>query len=1094
MPAAPDFRLYHGNALDVLAELLARELKAVPPGTSLLEPDTILIPQPSMRRWLQATLAERHGIAANLRFLAPGEFVGEVLAANVPGHDDARSIEPSRLVWRIYAVLQDAASRKSPAIAAALDRYLDGPDRALRAWSLAHALADVFTKYQAWRRDWLLAWDRGADRDDWQAELWRRATRGIAHRAQAIDRFLHAFDGADAPVPRGLPARIFAFACLNVSPDVLRIMTAAARGATVHFYLPTPTRKYWGDLVTLRERLATGADDPLDDGENPLLAAWGRAGRDFIATLFSYEIVAPREIDAYAEPRPRGLLQRLQLDLLERRAPHGEKLDVASIERDRTLQIHACHTRAREVEVLHDQLRALFEDDPTLEARDVAVMTPDINLYAPTIAAVFGGAQGTPRFIPYTVADESSLVASPVADLALRILALERARLTSNEVLDLIALPPLMRRFDLDTESVDRLRDWIQQAGARWGLDAAHRARLGAPADDAFTWRFALDRLLIGHAAGDDTDVAGVAPWPDLEGHALDALDALIHLLAIVERAALDVSHAHTPADWQALLTTALEALLPPNPADAADARARDRVFGEIDAFGRAAAEAGLGDVLPADVVRAHFAARFAEADARQPFLAGGVTFCRMVPMRLIPFRVICLLGLNDRDFPRQEPSPVLNRLAAALDKPGQRRRGDRSVRDDDRFLFLQLITAAERVVYLSYIGRDAIDGSSREPSIVVSELLDAASQYFDDPAKARERLAVEHALQPFGKARDDDARRVRFDPAWKEALRTTPAAHPLPAFVASPLPRDSAGAAEVDYATLRRFFVDAPRLFLRERLGIRLDDDEAHLPEAEPFVAADALERFSVQQRVYETLLADASIDEAALCRRLQAEALLPPGAAGAVRLREIARQAQPIVAAVRAARRGTPAPVPIALTLGDVRLGGTLVDVDDAHALRTKIGEPKGRDIIRWHLDALVLAALGDPRGVLTFATFGPGDVGPYPVAAPAGEAARETLRWLIALMRDGFASPLPFRPGAGWAWYEQWLATHDAERADDAAAKNWTNRAGGGEGSDAATVLALRGASPFADEQATVRFRTLTRALFDALREARVPESAP
>ncbi|HEY6892697.1 MAG TPA: exodeoxyribonuclease V subunit gamma, partial [Rhodanobacteraceae bacterium] len=889
MPAAPDFRLYHGNALDVLAELLARELKEVPPGTSLLEPDTILIPQPSMRRWLQATLAERHGIAANLRFLAPGEFVGEVLAANLPDENEARTIEPSRLVWRIYAALEDPASRKSPAIAAALDRYLDGPDRALRAWSLAHALADVFAKYQAWRRDWLLAWDRGADRDDWQAELWRRATRGIAHRAHAIDRFLRAFDGIDAPVPRGLPARVFAFACLNVSPDVLRIMTAAARGATVHFYLPTPTKKYWGDLVTLRERLASDADDPLDDGENPLLAAWGRAGRDFIATLFSYEIVAPREIDAYAAPKPRGLLQRLQLDLLERRAPHGDKLAVAAIERDATLQIHACHTRAREVEVLHDRLRALFEADPTLQARDVAVMTPDINLYAPTIAAVFGGAQGTPRFIPYTVADESSLAASPIADLALRILGLERARLTSNEVLDLIALPPLMRRFDLDAESIDRLRDWIQNAGARWGLDAAHRARLGAPADDAFTWRFALDRLLLGHAAGDDTDIAGVAPWPELEGHALAALDALIHLLAIIERAALDVSDPHTPGDWQALLTTTLEALLPQNPSDAADARARDRVFGEIDAFGRAAEEAGLDEPLPANVVRAHFAARFAEPDTRQPFLAGGVTFCRMVPMRLIPFRAICLIGLNDRDYPRQEPSPVLNRLSAALDKPGQRRRGDRSVRDDDRFLFLQLLTAAERVLYVSYVGRDAIDGSPREPSIVVSELLDVAAQYFDEPAKARERLVVEHALQPFGKARDDDARRVRFDPAWKEALRTTPAAHPLPAFVASPLPREAGAAEEIDYATLRRFFVDAPRFFLRERLGIRLDEDEAHLPEAEPFVAADALERFSVQQRVYEAVLADARIDEAALCRRLQAEALLPPGAAGAVRLREI-------------------------------------------------------------------------------------------------------------------------------------------------------------------------------------------------------------
>ncbi|HJT98901.1 MAG TPA: exodeoxyribonuclease V subunit gamma, partial [Rhodanobacteraceae bacterium] len=527
MPPAPDFRLYHGNALDVLAELLARELRNVPPGTGLFEPDTILIPQPSMRRWLQATLAERHGIAANLRFLAPGEFVGEVLKANVPDHDDARTIDASRLVWRLYPVLRDPGSRKSGAIAAELDRYLDGPDRDLRAWSLAHALADVFAKYQAWRRDWLLAWDRGERRDDWQAELWRRATRGVAHRAQAVDRFLRAFDGADAPAPRGLPARVFAFACLNVSPDVLRIMAVAARASTVHFYLPTPSRKYWGDLVTLRERLADGSADPFDAAENPLLAAWGGAGRDFVATLFSYEIVTPREIDAYSEPEPHGLLQRIQQDLLERRAPHGERLPLASIETERTLQIHACHTRAREIEVLHDQLRALIEDDPALEARDIAVMTPDINLYAPYIAAVFGGAEGSPRFIPYTIADESALAGSPVADLVLRILGLARARLTSNDVLDLIALPPLMRRFDLDAEAIDRLREWIGKAGARWGLDAQHRARLGAPADDAFTWRFALDRLLLGHASGSDADIDGVAPWPNLEGTALDALDAL---------------------------------------------------------------------------------------------------------------------------------------------------------------------------------------------------------------------------------------------------------------------------------------------------------------------------------------------------------------------------------------------------------------------------------------------------------------------------------------------------------------------------------------------------------------------------------------
>ena len=1087
-----DFRLYHGNALDVLAGLLAEELRMPAPGAGLLDPDTILIPQPAMRRWLQTTLAERHGIAANLRFLAPGEFVGEVLAANLGEREAPSTLDPEQLAWRVYAVLRDPAARADSAIERALGAYLGGVDAELKAFSLASVLADVFGKYQAWRRDWLLRWDRGADAGDWQAELWRRATKGLRHRAQAIDAFLRRYGSDDAPAPIGVPPRVFAFACLNISPDVLRVLATTARSATLHFYLPTPTRKYWGDLATLRERLASEAADPLEDGENPLLSAWGGAGRDFIATLFSYELVTPREIEIYAEPKPLGVLQRVQLDLLERRAPHGDKLPLAAIEHDRTLQVHACHTRLREIEVLHDQLRALIEDDPTLEARDVAVMTPDINDYAPHIAAVFGGAQGTPRFIPYTVADESSLASSPAADLVLRILGLSTAKLTSNEVLDLIALPPLMRRFDLDAESIDRLRDWIENAGARWGLDAAHRARLGAPADDAFTWRFALDRLLLGHAAGDDTDIAGVAPWPELEGHALDALDALIELLSLIARAADAVVRARTAADWQALLTKTLQALLPANPSDPADARARDRVFGEIDAFGRAAVEAELADVLPADVVRAHFAARFANTDVRQPFLAGGVTFCRMVPMRLIPFRVICLVGLNDRDYPRREASPVLNRLASALDKPGQRRRGDRSVRDDDRFLFLQLVSAADRVFYLSYIGHDANDGSAREPSVVVSELLDAAAAYYDDPAQARRRLVLHHPLQPFGRAPDTDPRRVRFDTAWSDALATVPGANALPAFVPSPLPAepDAAPVERIDYHALRKFLIDPPATFLRERLGMRLDREEAHLAETEPFVSADALEHFILLARVHDALIADATIDEAALCRRLQAEGELPPGGAGAQRLGEILRQARPITNAVHAVRKGELARLPFALELGDIRLAGTIDDIDDAHAIRTRVGKASARNQVRWHLDALVLAALGDPRPVLTFANFDAGDIGPRLLTQHPRDAARAALRWLAGLMQDGLAKPMPFRPAAAWAWLEAFAG--DVAEADEAASKQWANRRGG-EGTDEPTVLALRGAMPFVDASATLAFRTWAREVFAALRDARVPETA-
>ena len=228
MPApSSDFRLYHSNSLEVLAGLLATELRTPAPGQSLLAPDLVLIPQVAMRRWLQATLAAAHGIAANLEFLTPGEFVARALDANVT--DAAEDLGADALHWQLYATLTDAVLLREPAMQP-LRRYLEG-DQALKPWSLAGELASVFEKYQAWRRDWLLAWEAGQAPRDPQAVLWRRIASGKAHRARRIDDYFARFAAVDgsAAVPVGLPSRLFAFGTLNVSPDVLRVIATQAR-------------------------------------------------------------------------------------------------------------------------------------------------------------------------------------------------------------------------------------------------------------------------------------------------------------------------------------------------------------------------------------------------------------------------------------------------------------------------------------------------------------------------------------------------------------------------------------------------------------------------------------------------------------------------------------------------------------------------------------------------------------------------------------------------------------------------------------------------------------------------------------------------
>ena len=1078
-----DFRLYHSNALDLLAELLAEELRAPAPGQSLLAPDTILVPQVAMRRWLQATLAAKHGIAANLEFPTPGEFVARALDANLGKTTD--DLDAASLRWRLYAALSDPRLRALPAMGRIAAYLADGD--AAKAWSLAGELASVFEKYQAWRRDWLLRWDDGADADDPQAILWRAVAAGRDHRARRIQRYLARF-GAGGALPAGLPPRLFAFATLNVSPDVLRVMATQARAGTLHFYLPTPTKEYWGDLQSLGARLRAGEDPFADDArDNPLLRDWGAAGKDFMALLGGDEVVQPSgEVGAYVDPAGSGdsLLQRMQSDLFHRRdRPSGEARGAVD-PRDPSLQFHACHTRLRELQVLHDRLRALLEDerfDPPLQPREIAVLAPDIDPYAPYLQAVFGGEGDA---IPYALADASPLQDEPLAEVFLRLLALPVSRFGLAEILDLLASPPLAGAADLDAQEFERLHAWLQAAGARWGLDAAHRERHGAPRDDAYTWQFALDRLLLGHASGANDGIGGVMPWSELEGGSLAALDALLRLLRVLARHERMLGEALSPGQWRERLLALLDALLPGTPSDAGAQRALERLRTLIDDFAKQAAKAGFDDPVAADVVRAHFAAVLAQADTRAPLLTGGVSFARMVPMRLLPFRVICLLGMNDGDFPRRDPAGGLNRLVAELGTK-DRRPGDRSTRDDDRFLFLQLFSAAQDVFYLSWLGADPRDGSTREPSALVSELLAAAGAYHAKPEEAAERLVLRHPLQPFSPQAfgAGDERFFSYRRPWNPAAGSLAGARrAAPPWIGADDTLSPAGAeTELPLDALRRFLLDPAGQFLRQRLDIRLPQLEAAGEDIEPLLApARGLARMQLQRAAFEWLLAGA--DVAAMQASLRAQGLLPSGPAGRRALDGILAEVAPYAARFADWRRDALAQsLPLQVDVDGLRLHGRIADAWPQGIARLRFGAPNGPSSIRSGLDWLLATAAGIEMPFVEFHNDGDSGIGPHLREAISREQALDSLRELIALRREGLQQPLPFAPYSAWALFDA-----DApERGLRDAAKKWRgSERGWAEGDGDAIRLALRGRDPFADAASAAEFARIAGIVFGAV----------
>lgn len=1053
--AGSDFRLYHGNDLSLLASVLSDTLRRDFDPDRLLVPETILIPQPAMKRWLQMVLAEQHGIAANLRFLTPGEFVRLALHANEL-EASSHIFSADSLRWRLFSVLQDKKQWLHPAMQS-IAPYLRGSQAELKAWSLANECAAAFEKYQAWRRDWCLDWDRGHSPLDWQAHLWREVTKGKNHRGQAIAHYLDQFEAAGKPAPTGLPRRLFVFACLNVSPDVLRVIATAAKAGPLHFFLPSPSKKYWGDVSSFRERLAKPIDDVFEQEDNPLLQHWGRAGRDFIATLFSNNTVELRgDVDIYRPSNNPGLLARVKNDLLERQSPRtlAGRFDI----NDTSLQIHSCHTRLREVQVLHDQLHRLFNADEQLQARDIAIMAPDIDAYAPFIEAVFGAAKGTPRFIPYRVSDRNLQHSSALIDLFLQLLDLPQLELTSNEVLDILSAPAMAAHLEVDEDCRRWWPFWIEHAGARWGLNAAHRKQHDVPADHLTTWAFALDRLLLGYASGSDAMIQGVSPLPEIEGQALNTLDKLIRGLRLLARYNDFFRQAHPADDWANAASELLAVFEPSSRENSNEAAALQRCRDACADLLEQCRLAELEQSIAPEIIRDYFLKALSDDNSSQNFLSGGVTVCRMVPMRQIPFKVICLLGLNEGEMPRTEPPGFIQRLSEEIKSPKTRRYGDRSLRDDDRFLFLQLLCAAESALYLSYCGKHPRDDTEQAPSSLVSELLDCLATMHPDQPDLREKFVVQHPLQVFSV--DADTRSPRFDRAWQLLPQGENSVDLR--FVHAALEADAPSGHRVAWQDFKRFFRHPPKFFLQHRLGMRLEESEELLDEHEPFGVASGLHRHDLRHAVFNALATDGTTaSDQQLLSLLRSRALLPAGYSAEQSLNKTLLEVKQQAMRFKQWRVGEPAVLPFELKLGSHVLHGSLDGVYPQGAARIVFGEMRGRHHCMQGLDALLLSALNQGIPLVEFAELKKGE--PLQRIRPTHET-QDAIRHLSVLMDlfiEGQKRPLAFHPDAGFSYFR-----HGAVDEAGINEKAWDKAAEAMPENDLWWATAMRGNDPFID----------------------------
>lgn len=1069
-------RLYTGNRLEILVQALAEVLVRSP--ASPFEAETILVQSRGMERWISMQLAERLGICAHCAFPFPNAFIYEIFRRVLPPLPEKSPFDPQFSTWKVLEILPGMLS--APGFEP-VRNYLGEAGTTLKGLQLSQRIAETFNQYVIYRPELVTAWDAGQE-EHWQAVLWRELSGGWEHehRAALRDQLIRKLESA-APGDLSLPRRVSVFGISYLPPYHMQVLKALSRLVEVHMFLLSPCKSYWGDLAGPKElrRLAFSdaargwsPDELHYEQGNSLLASMGMMGRDFLELLLDMN---GEELDFFREPGEASLLSCIQSDILtlEDGGGHGQNRKAVPAP-DRSIQIHSCHSPMREVEVLHDQLLDLFQHDPDLQPRDILVMAPDIESYAPFVQAVFDSPDRAGS-IPYSIADRSVKRQNRTAATLLAVLDLWGERLTAPQVLAILESPSVQARFNLTESDFEVIAGWVREVRIRWGIDENQKLRWSPTAFRENTWQAGVDRLLLGYAlpGGGERLFHSILPFDHIEGSETSILGGFLAFLDELFPFLSSLDRPRTLAAWSDHLLDALSRFFLTDDESELEMQGLKGLLAQLKEIQEVS---GFEGAVALDLVRWTLAGSLEEEGFGQGFITGGVTFCSMLPMRSIPFRVLCLMGMNENAFPRQSKPPEFDLISKSP------RMGDRSLRNEDRYLFLEAILSARERMIISYTGQSSRDNSLIPPSVLVSELLDYVNaHYVREGSDERDWVLTRHRLQPFNPAyfREDDRLFSYSREHLAEARCLIAEKRAAPVFISGELDPPGEPFRTVSVENLVRFFSNPSKYLLNNRLGIFLGEEGPPLDETECF-DLDGLERYWIQNELLDAAVKGFKpVDRHAL---IKASGRLPHGAPGDLAFKELSREVEVFAARTGPFLRGELLePLAVDLDMAGFRVTGTISPLYRERFLKYRCAAIKAKDFLGVWVPHLVLNCVAQPGCPRESVLIGQDSGAWRAVGYVPVDHAGSILAGLLELYRQGLVKPLPFFPNSSFE-YAQWVLIKgkSPQEALGKAALTWQGHPYlRGEVRDPYHDLCFRAGDPLGPE-----FERLSREVFEPM----------
>ncbi|MEH0791618.1 exodeoxyribonuclease V subunit gamma [Vibrio parahaemolyticus] len=1073
--------VYHSNSMDLLKALVIQLIKN-DPLTEVFEEEKILVQSSGISQWLKMALASEIGIAANTKFPLPATFLWDMFNTVIPELPKESAFSKEMMKWKIMKILPTVIDSKE---FEPIKTYLANDFNGTKNHQLADKIADLYDQYSVFRPEWIAEWETGNWDSDlvghhsWQPILWKllvEYTEQLGqpkfHRANMYEAFIDKVNKGDFDKSK-LPRRLFVVGISSLPPRFLDALQALSYHIEIHLMYANPCKYYWGDIkdrkylakfeAKRRKKIILEQSKTVDAGEssllksgldhdvfvgddetlgasvgNNLLASMGKTGRDYLSLLSEKETY---EIDAFVEIERDSLLHNIQADILnlEDKSQHiqfdtneGKGL---ILESDDSLTLHGSFSPQREVEVLHDYLLNEFNQDNSLNPQDVVVMVSDIDKYSPHINSVFSGAPKD-RYIPFSVSDRTAAAEAPVLQVFLDLLSIGIGRQEATKVMEILEVPSVMRRFEIDPDGLSTLSMWIEQSGIRWGLDEKTSTMNGLPAPKQNHWLFGLSRMIMGYAIPEDEgSFEGILPYNESQGSVAELAGKLGAFVDSLIELRDHLSEDHTISSWIEVINNLIDTFFDIT-RDEEEAIANIR--SKVSELYRVVSSSDYKEEISTDIIFRHFNGIFSKDRLSQHFMMGKVTFCTLMPMRSIPFRKVCLLGMNDGLYPRSSQPEGFDLMAA------NPLIGDRSRRNDDRFLFLEALLSAQDSLYISYVDRKIQDNTERVPSVLVSELVEYVqkgycldSDFSIDAASAEDsiirKISFQHPLNPFSPSAFE-GKYQSYASEWVASSLSSTTKLDLQAepFMAQPLENillteaSSDSKVKLDISELLRFWSLPVKHFFTRRLKVNFDLQAGLTNDEEPF-NLEPREAFPVKRQWLDNLIETLNNDDLqdsttdltfeSMLKRFSQEGVLPNGGFAHNCLTEIRDSIETLANEVTQVTKSEPLEEKIDLYFEinslTVNLHGWARRLYESGSVYYRAGSLRPQDILQAWVQHLAICSNG--MELPTYILCADEQVIMRPIPK---EDANLLLMELVNGYYEGMCSPIPFLPRTSFA----------------------------------------------------------------------------